>query len=319
MRMNGRQPNLEDIEAFVAVAERGGFAAAAKKLERDPSVLSRRVSQLEARLGVRLLARTTRRVSLTDAGVTYLKRVQGVLEELAIADREASDKAATLKGTIRATFPNTFGRMWVAPLLPGFLSAHPQIRIEATFTDRFTDVVAEGFDVAIRIGVMRDSSLTSRKLADHRTLLCASPRYLAAREEPRSPDELAQHSCLGFSGYSFWPNWPLRKGAKRKLVRPHCPFVTDNAETALIAAIDGAGIVLTADWLAGPALRTGRLVEVLPGWRANGDGGVYAVLPPGKLIPAKSKALVDHLAEGLRRATEWAQLPGARVKHPSPR
>jgi DNA-binding transcriptional LysR family regulator len=311
---NGR--NLEELEAFVAVAERGGFAAAAKRIERDPSVLSRRVSQLEARLGVQLLARTTRSVSLTDAGASYLKRAQVVLEELAAADREASDKAATLKGTIRATFPNTFGRMWIAPLLPKFLSAHPLIRIDATFTDRFTDLVAEGFDIAVRVGVMRDSTLIARKLAGHRTLLCASPRYLAQRGNPRSPDELAQHSCLGFSRYSFWPDWPLQKGAMRKLVRPVCPFVTDNAETALMAAIDAAGIVLTADWLAGPALRAGKLVEVLPGWNVKGDGGVYALLPPGKLISAKSRAFVDHLAEGLRRAPDWALLPGRRPKMP---
>jgi DNA-binding transcriptional LysR family regulator len=265
---------------------------------------------------VQLLARTTRTVALTDAGLSYLKRMQVVLEELAIADREASDKAATLKGTIRATFPNTFGRMWIAPLLPKFLSAHPLIRIEATFTDRFTDIVAEGFDVAVRVGVMRDSSLILRKLAGHRTLLCASPGYFAERGTPRSPDELAQHSCIGFSGYSFWPDWPLQKGAMRKSVRPSCTFVTDNAETALMAAIDAAGIVLTADWLAGPALRAGRLVEVLPGWSVKGDGGVYAILPPGKLIPAKNKAFVDHLAEGLRRAPEWTQLPGSRSRSP---
>jgi DNA-binding transcriptional LysR family regulator len=303
------QRNLEDIEAFVAVAEHGSFAAAAKKLQRDPSVLSRRVSQLEVRLGVQLLVRTTRRVSLTDAGASYLKRAQVVLEELAVADLEASDKAATLKGRIRATFPNTFGRIWIAPLLPSFLAKHSQISIEASFTDRFVDLVAEGFDVAVRVGVMRDSTLLLRKLAEHRTLLCAAPRYLAQRGTPRSPDDLARHSCLGFSGYSSWPDWPLQKGSARKLVRPMGPLVTDNAETALIAAIDAVGIVLTADWLAGPALSAGKLVQVLPGWRVRGDGGVYAVLPPGKLIPARSKALVDYLVEALRTTPEWAKPP----------
>ena len=216
--------NLEEIEAFIAVAEQGGFAAAAKKIERDPSVLSRRVSQLEARLGVQLLAPTTRSVALTDAGLSYLKRVQVVLEELAIADREASDKAATLKGTIRATFPNTFGRMWIAPLLPKFLSAHPLIRIEATFTDQFTDIVAEGFDVAVRVGVMRDSGLISRKLAGHRTLLCASPRYLAERGIPRSPGELVQHSCLGFQRIFVLAGLAFAKRGDAQISAAHLPL-----------------------------------------------------------------------------------------------
>jgi DNA-binding transcriptional LysR family regulator len=291
---------LEQLAAFVAVAESASFTAAAKELGRDASVISRRVSQLEQRLGVRLLSRTTRRVALTEVGALYHRRIQGVLDELASASVEASDRAASPQGLLRVSLPATFGRQWIAPLLPSFLARHPQIRIDARFTDRKVDVVAEGFDVAIRVGVMRDSSLTSRKLASYKNLLVAAPGYLASHGRPRAPTDLLNHACLGFTGYAAWPDWPLTKAGKRKTVRPAGPLIADNSEVLLMAAMEGAGIVLTPDWLAGPAMRAGKLVEVLPGWAGKGDGGVCAILPPGRLIPAKTRLFVDEIAKSIK-------------------
>jgi DNA-binding transcriptional LysR family regulator len=173
------------------------------------------------------------------------------------------------------SLPVTFGRQWIAPLLPSFLAQHPQIRIDVRFTDRMVDVVAEGFDVAIRVGVLlRDSSLTSRKLASYKNLLVASPDYLAAHGKPRTPTDLMNHACLGFTGYAAWPDWPLTKAGKRKTVRPAGPLVADNSEVLLMAATRGAGIMLAPDWLAGPAMRKGKLIEVLAGWTGKGDGGL---------------------------------------------
>jgi DNA-binding transcriptional LysR family regulator len=291
---------LEGIEAFVAVAELGGFAAAAGRVGRDASVVSRRVGLLEKRLGVRLLARTTRRVSLTEAGTLYFKRVQVVLEELAVANQEVSERAERPRGLLRISVPDTFGRMWLAALIPKFLAAHSQIRVDVRYSDQFVDLVAEGFDVAVRVGVLRNSSLVSKKIAEHRRLLCASPRFLAAHGTPKSPSDLTDVPCLGVTRHSFWPDWPLQKAGKQKTIRPVGPLVTDNAEAALVAAIDGLGVVLTADWLAGPALRSGKLVEVLPGWTVKGYGGVYAVMPPGRLVPAKTRAFVEFLSTSLR-------------------
>jgi DNA-binding transcriptional LysR family regulator len=291
---------LEEIEAFVAVAELGGFAAAATRVGRDASVVSRRVSLLEKRLGVRLLARTTRRVSLTEAGTLYFKRVQVVLEELAVANQEVSERAGSPRGLLRISVPDTFGRRWLAAMIPNFLAAHPEIRADVRYSDRFVDLVAEGFDVAVRVGILRNSSLVSKKIAEHRMLLCASPGFLAERGTPKSPNDLAGMPCLGFTPHSFWPDWPLQKAGKRKTIRPMGPLVTDNAEAALVAAIAGLGVVLAADWLAGPALRSGKLVEVLPGWTVKGDGGVYAVMPPGRLVPAKTRAFVEFLSTSLR-------------------
>lgn len=296
---------LELLAAFVAVAETGSFTAAANKLGRDASIVSRRVSQLEQQLGVRLLSRTTRRVALTEVGALYHRRVQGILDELAEASREASDVAASPQGLLRISLPATFGRQWIAPLLPRFLARHPHIRIDARFSDRQVDVVSEGFDVAIRVGVLRDSSLAARKLASYRNFLVAAPSYIAAHGKPRTPDDLKTHACIGFTGLSSWPDWPLVRGNQRKTVRPIGPLIADNSEAVLIATIAGAGIMLAADWLAGPAMREGKLVEVLPGWAGKGDGGVYAIRPPGRLVPTKTRIFVDEIGRSIKAG--WAR------------
>jgi len=296
---------LELLAAFVAVADSGSFTEAAKRLGRDASVVSRRVSQLEEELGVSLFSRTTRRVVLTEVGARYYRRVQGLLEELSSASREASDIAASPQGLLRVSVPVTFGRQWIAPLLPRFIASHPHIRLDVRFSDRFVDVVAEGFDVAIRVGRLRDSSLTARKIASYRNLLVAAPAYLQAHGKPRTPEDLKKHTCIGFTGYAGWPDWSLSKVGKRKTIRPRGPLAADNSEVVLSVAIAGAGITFTSDWLAGPALREGKLREVLPGWGGKGEGGVYAVLPPGRLVPAKTRLFVDEVARSIKAG--WAK------------
>ena len=304
---------LELLAAFVAVAETGSFTKAAKQLGRDASVLSRRVTQLEEQLAVRLLSRTTRRVVLTEVGEVYLQRVRAVLDELGSAGREASDVAASPQGLLRVSVPVTFGRQWIAPLLPAFLKRHPQIRIDVRFSDRLVDVVADGFDVAIRVGVL-DSSLTARKIAPYRNMLVAAPSYLKAHGMPRSPDDLAKHACLGFSGHAAWPDWRLMNDGRRRTIRPAGPLVADNSEVVLMAAIAGMGITFTPDWLAGPAVRAGKLVEVLAGWGGKGDGGIYAILPPGRLIPTKTRLFVDEIAKSIKAGWSGAQKKGQRAK-----
>jgi DNA-binding transcriptional LysR family regulator len=298
---------LEELAAFVAVAEAGSFAEAARTLGRDASVISRRVSQLEQRLGVRLLSRTTRRVALTEVGASYCRRVQLLLDELASASREASDFAASPQGLVRVSLPVTFGRQWIAPLLPAFLARHPLIRIDARFTDRFVDVVADGIDVAIRVGArgLRNSTLTARRLAAYRNLLVAAPSYLATHGTPQEPADLAHHACLGFTGHAAWPDWPLAKDGTRRTIRPACALTADHSEVPLMAAIAGAGITLTAHWLAGPAIRAGELVEVLPGWGGKEEGGVYAILPPGRLVPTKTRVYVEEITQSIKAG--WSQ------------
>lgn len=305
MQEFGTRGDFEELTAFVAVAEAQSFVKAASTLARDASVLSRRVSQLEARLGVRLLARTTRRVALTEVGAAYYQRVRSLLDQLEAAGQEASDFAGSPRGLLRVALPMAFGRLWVAPLIPPFLARHPEIRVDARFSDRLVDLVAEGFDVAVRLGVLRDSSLTARKVASYRNVLAASPGYLAQHGEPGTPADLAHHACLGFTSHASWPDWPLAKGGRAHPVQPKGPLVADNSELLLLAAIEGTGIVLAPEWLAGAALRDGRLVEVLPGWAGKTEGGIYIVLPPGRLVPAKTRVFVDEMAGALQNA--WAQ------------
>jgi DNA-binding transcriptional LysR family regulator len=289
---------LEAIEAFAAIAESGSFAAAARRLGRDASVLSRRVATLEARLGVRLLARTTRHVSPTEVGANYLLRVQAILAEWASADAEASNGAAVPRGVLRLALPAAFGRMWIAPLLPVFLAMHPEIQIEAQYNDRYVDIVAERVDAAVRVGTLPASGMIARRLARFSRLLCASPGYLAGRGTPVAPQDLAGHACLGFTRHRFWPNWPLRRGTERVDVHVKGPLVSDDGEALAVAAVGGAGIMLASEWLVRRQLVDGLLVRVLPGWSVESDDAdaVSAVLPPGRLVPAKTRAFVEWVA-----------------------
>lgn len=291
---------LEQVEAFIAVVESGSFAAAASRIGRDASAISRRVSTLEERLGIRLLLRTTRSVAMTDAGNLFYRRAQAALEELANASEEAIAGAGTASGMLRVAVPNTFGRLWISPLLPKFCRQFPQVRLDVRFDDRYVDIVGGGFDAAIRVGVMRSSTLISRKIAGHRSLLFASPRYLKRRGSPRTPDDLVKHDCIGFTGHAFWPDWPLQKGDKRKTIKPQGPLVTDNSEANLAAAVAGLGIVLTPDWLANASVKAGQLVEVLSGWSAGAEGGIYIMTPHRKLVPAKAKAFSEFISNELR-------------------
>ncbi|MFM0157056.1 LysR family transcriptional regulator [Paraburkholderia sediminicola] len=297
--------SLDELSTFVAVVEAHSFADAAKTVGRDPTIVSRRVRQLEEHLGVRLLSRTTRRVSLTEVGALYYQRVRALLDELDSASQEASDFAASPRGLLRVSLPNTFGRRWIAPLLPAFIAAHPDIQIDARFADRYVDVVAEGFDVAVRLGVLRDSSLVARQIASFHNRLYAAPSYIVAYGAPQVPEELADHACLGFLSHANWPDWVLTQGGQRRTVRPTGPLIADNAETLLQAAIAGSGIILTPDWLAGPAVRDGALVRVLPGWQGSEEGGIYAVMPPGRLVPTKTRVFVDEITRAIRAG--WAK------------
>jgi DNA-binding transcriptional LysR family regulator len=296
---------LEQIEAFAAVAEQGGFAAAARVLGRDPSVISRRLDALEARLGVRLLARTTRQVALTDAGAAYLRRAQTVLAELATADAEAAEGAAAPRGVLRLSFPGKFARLWISPWLPRFMAAYPLLRLETTHTDRMVDLVAEGFDAAIRIGDLADSGLVVRRLAPSPTALYASPRYLAGHGAPATPQDLRDHPCLSFSIPLVWPTWRLRRGEERIAVRVGGPLVSDDGETLVIACTQGSGIMLAPDWLVGQELLDGRLVRVLPEWLLDLDGAVQIVLPPGRFVPAKTRAFIDSVVAEFTPDPPW--------------
>lgn len=295
-------------EAFAAVAEHGGIAAGARALGRDPSVISRRLDALEARLGVKLLSRSTRQVAVTDVGQAYLGRVQTILAELSAADAEAVDRAASPRGLLRVSLPATFARLWVVPWLPGFLADHPQIRVELDQSDRFVDLIEERIDTAIRIGALPDSALLVRRLAPVRSFLCASPAYVAANGMPSSPRDLANHRCLGLARPDLWPEWQLRRGVERVVVRVDGPLLSHDGATMVTACRHGAGIAMASDWSVGRDLVDGRLVRILPDWEADRDSAVHVVMPPGRLLPAKTRAFVDRLIREMTPVAPWRRI-----------
>ncbi|HEY8380563.1 MAG TPA: LysR family transcriptional regulator [Microvirga sp.] len=299
------RPQFEQIDAFVTVVEHGSISAAARVLDRDPSAISRRLDALEARLGVRLLSRTTRRITLTEAGSAYLTRVKTILSELSAADSEATEGAATPRGLLRLSLPATYARRWIAPRLPEFVAAYPEVQLELLHTDRFVDLVAEGFDAAIRIGELSDSSLTIRRLAPIETVLCASPTYVARRGAPLRPADLEKHECLRFPMEGLRQGWKLRNGNKRVTQRVSGSIVSDEGEGLVAACIAGAGILLASDWEIGQELANGRLVRVLPDWRFDYKSMVQVVLPPGRLIPAKTRVFIDWLVEDFALTPPW--------------
>ena len=293
--------NFDEIAAFAAVAKSGSFRAAGVQLGKDPSIISRRLSQLESTLGVRLLVRTTRSVTLTEAGTFYFRRVQAVLDELEMATREVGGFAATPQGVLKISLPVTYGRDVIAPLIPRFLMKYPQIHIDAHFLDRTVDIVSEGFDMVIRVGQNRDSSLIARKLGSFHSLLTAAPDYVARAGAPGTPEDLNTHACLGFTKHPDWPDWILEKAGKRVTVRPQGPLTANSSESIMVASVNGAGIALTPDWMAAPHLNAGTLINVLPGWRSVRDIEVHAVMPPGAMVPAKTRAFIDEMVDAFQR------------------
>ena len=281
--------DFDELMAFVCVAEAGSFIGASLRLERDASVISRRVSHLEKKLGVRLLVRTTRSVTLTEAGTWFLQRARTALDELSAASREVGDFAATPQGTLRVTF----GRELIAPMFPDFLQAYPDIRLDAHFLDRRVDIVAEGFDAVIRLGNLRDSTLTGRELGAFRSQLIASPAYLQRYGEPTHPEQLAAHRCLGFTHHPDWPYWILENGREHIQVTPSGPLTTNISEALLTAVIRATGIALLPGWMVNQAVQCGELVRVLPDWRSAARVSVYALMPPGTLVPAKTRVFID--------------------------
>jgi DNA-binding transcriptional LysR family regulator len=299
--------HIAEIAAFAAVAEQGSFTKAASALGRDATVLSRRVQSLERRLGVRLLARTTRHVALTEAGAGFLTRAQAIVAALHEAQEEASAHGGgEARGTLRVALPATFGRMWIAPFLPQFMAAHPQVRIDVSYSNRFVDLVAEGFDVAIRLGELADSRLVARRIAPRRRLLCAAPSFIARHGALERPDDLARLPCLAFAGLASHPNWTFSNArGERVTIRAEGPLVSDDAEALCYAAVQGRGIMLSTDWLVGRDLAAGTLVPVLEEWMPEDEGAIYAVVPSIRLLPAKTRAFMDWISQRFSPVPPW--------------
>lgn len=300
----------QEMRVFTAVADAGSFVWAADALGISKAAVSRYVSDLEARLGVRLMHRTTRKLSLTGEGEVFLARSREILASIEASELELSTRADTATGSLKVSVPVSFGIRHLAPLWGEFLDRHPRVSLDVQLADRVIDLVEEGFDLAVRIARLPDSSLVSRKLASTRLVLCASPDYLERRGVPRHPRELAQHDVVGYSLFSTGDQWQFTgpEGAVAVKVRPR--LWTNNGDTCVAASVRGAGIQLQPTFLVAGELASGQLVEVLPRFRSI-ELGIYAVYPTRKFVLPKVRALVDHLTRKLGDAPwhEPAQPP----------
>jgi DNA-binding transcriptional LysR family regulator len=261
---------LSSMEAFVTAAECGSYAKAAERLGLSPQMVAKHVAAIEHRLGARLLNRTTRRQSLTDLGQAYLERCKHILSEAKAADSLGEMMNDTPRGKLKISAPITFGSSRLMPFVTTFLRLHPEIEIDLQLTDRFVDLVEEGFDIAFRIGPLEVSSLTARPLAPYQLVACAAPGYLGERGVPQCPQDLSSHECLG---YAWWSRptdreWVFCKGSKVERVQVVSRLRVNESRALLSAALDGFGIVLGPLIFLEPALRSGELVRVLPDYEA---------------------------------------------------
>jgi DNA-binding transcriptional LysR family regulator len=294
----------EQLSAFVEVARWQSFAQAARHLERHVSAVSRAVAALENRLGVRLLQRTTRRVTLSDAGREYFKRCETLLAELEGADAEVREQAASLRGTLRVSAATGAGQSLIAPLVPEFLAAHPLVTLDLQLTNRYVDLVEEGFDVALRVGTLAaDTRLVVRRLAPTRRVLLASRAYLERRGSPRTPQQLSEHPCLVLDIGNSPRRWELQRGRTALAVDVSGPLRSNNSFLLLTACRAGAGIGLLPATVATADVRDGKLSRVLSGWSST-EQGIYAVYPSARFIPAKVRAFVEFMAARLRGSGE---------------
>ncbi len=291
---------LSEMEAFVQVVDCGGFTEAARKLGVSKSAVSKSVSSLETRLGVRLLTRTTRRVNPTDLGLAYYDRSRTVLKDAADADEMVTSMQASPRGSLRISVPVSFGVKHVSPAVAGFLCRYPEVAINMVLDDRFVELVAENFDLAIRIGVLEDSSLRARKLAEARMRLVASEDYVARHGLPSAIDDLAQHTLLHYSNLATGNFWRLRTASgEERQVRVGGRLTANNGEALMMAVEAGLGIVLVPSFITGGDLAARGLVELLPG-AAPEALGIYAVFPEGPFPQPKLRAFVDYLVAHFR-------------------
>jgi DNA-binding transcriptional LysR family regulator len=292
---------LDAMNAFVVTVEAGGLSAAARKLGRSAAAVTRTVAALERHVGVALLRRTTRGVSLTEAGERYLAACRRVLADIAEAERLAAGARSAVRGTLTVTAPSTFGALHVRPILDAYLAAHPEVTARLQLLDRVVNLVDEGIDVGVRIALLPDSSLLSTRVGEVRRVLCASPDYCARRGRPKAPQDLAQHTCISFSGTTPTDTWTFaagRSGRPRHVkVRP--VLTVNSALAAIGSAIDGHGVTCVLSYQVAGELASGRLLRLLPE-HEPAPLPVHLVYPPASIATARVRAFIDLAAPRLR-------------------
>lgn len=297
-----RLPDLEGLAIFAKVAECRSFAGAAAELRLSKATVSKAVSRIESRLGARLIIRTARRFELTDAGRQLVGRAAHILAEGEAAEDVTRAQALSPRGLVRLAAPISFGTLHVAPLLPEFLAAFPEISIDLHLSDAMTDVIGEGFDAAIRIAVQPGASLDVQQLCEMPRYLVGSPAYLDKHGRPEHPLQLAEHHCICYSYTMTTEVWRFTNGSKSTSVRPSGPLRVNNGDAMMPALIAGTGLGILPEFFLHEALASNKLERLLPDWSIP-LGAVYWVTPPEGPLPRRVEVLGHYLIERLSRAT----------------
>ncbi len=297
--------HLTAMAVFARVVEAGSFSKAAQELGLSKSAVSKQVGRLEDRLGVRLLNRTTRRLSLTEAGTAFYAGCRQLVADAEAAEGAVSHLASAPRGTLRVNAPMSFGLAHVAPAMPEFLGRYPELSVDLQLNDRTVNLIEEGYDMAVRVGRLPDSSLIARRLAPMRRALVASPDYLARRGRPAHPRELAEHDCLIYSYLASGREWRFQGPEGEVRVPLKGRLEANNGDALCTAARGGAGLVLLPTFICGESLRAGRLECVLSEWTGDGGAAIHAVFPASRNLSPKVRVFVDFLAERFGSEPYW--------------
>lgn len=286
--------NIEHLKLFIRVAATNNISMAGKELGLSAAVSSSHINKLEEGLGVRLIHRTTRRVSLTEEGVDFLPHAKEVIASVELAQASVGSGSVSPQGTLRLTAPASFGRIHIVPALDDFLNRYPDLTLDLRLSDSIIDLIEGGFDIAVRNSSLNDSSLVARKLACDNRVLCASPAYLKKYGEPKSIDDLVEKDCIGLMGLEEW--W-FETPDGRRSIKPKSLLRMDNGEAVRDACANGIGITICSVWCAHEQLKRGELVQVLQDYPLVNDTAIWAVYPSSRLLAPKVRAFIDFFAD----------------------
>lgn len=294
--------NIEHLKLFVRIASTHNISQAGQELGLSPAVSSAHINKLEENLGVRLVHRTTRKVSLTEEGMNFLPHAEEVIASIDAAKASVGSGSLQPQGTLRITAPASFGRMHLIPALNGFMEKFPDISVDIRLTDSIVDMIQGGFDIAIRNAELKDSTLIARKIAPDNRVICASPKYLKEYGEPRKPEDLHHHKCLKLTGLETW-TFDTPDGAYH--LKNKGNFRVDHGEAARGACVNGLGITLCASWIASEQLKSGELVPILKDYPLISDAALWIVYPSSRLLAPKVRAFIDYFASYYGNPPYW--------------
>jgi len=294
--------NLEHVRLFVSIAATHNISLAGQQMGLSPAVASAHINKLEQHLGVRLIHRTTRKVSLTEEGTAFLPHADDVLASVDAARASVGAGEASPRGTLRVAAPASFGRMHLLPALTDFFKQYPELHVDLKLSDTIIDLVEGGFDIAVRNAPLKDSSLVARKLAPDNRVLCASPDYLKQFGEPQTPDDLKDHQCITLMGLE---NWQFQSASGQQTIKAKGNLRTDNGEAVRDACINGLGITVNSSWSAYQQLKTGQLTQILSDYPLVSNTAIWAVYPSSRLLAPKVRAFIDYFVQHFGDTPYW--------------